>query len=132
MAHIWALLSRVSILIDLGRLQDAEKEINELKRKLAKPKQNILRGIEAKLLLAKGDLDNAVLALGTKLDEVKLGLRVQIELSRAEQYKLKGYTTLCKEALETAQKYIEEGKAKYLHNQEYLGMEKQIKTFKCS
>jgi len=93
--------------------------------------QFILRGIEAKLLFSKDDLDGAITALGNNKDEASFGLRAKIEIRRAELCKSEGYTALCEQALKTAQKHITQGKEKYPDNREYAEIEKQIRSFRC-
>ncbi len=126
-----AILSRASILIDLGR-PEAEKEIVNLKKQITGSRMAILRGIEAKLLFVKDELDPALQVLRPNTDSASWALRAKIELRRAEKSKLEGYFALCRQALDAARRHIETGLNKYPTDAKYFSeIRSRIDSFNC-
>jgi tetratricopeptide (TPR) repeat protein len=123
-----ARLSKASMLIDLGKLQDAETEINTLKSKVPEPRTYVLRGIEAKLLFARDELDEALKVLRPNSDAASFGLRAKIEIRRAEKHKNEGYTALSQQSILAAKKHVDRGLELYQGNKELIEIQHQLEA----
>jgi tetratricopeptide (TPR) repeat protein len=124
-----ARLSRASVLIDLNRIEDAEEEIAKLQKDVHEADaRRVLTGIEAKLLLAKNKLDDAMKLIRYATDASSYGLKVKIEIARAEDYRQQGYQGLHDKALAEARKYVEEGLKLHPDNEQLLELKSRFSS----
>jgi tetratricopeptide (TPR) repeat protein len=125
-----ARLSKASMLIDLNKLRDAETEINALKPKVPPPRIHILRGIEAKLLLAKDELDEALKVLRRNSDAASFGLRAKIEIRRAAKQRDQSYTALAEQSIAAAKKYVAQGLKRHPGNNLLVEIQRQLENLR--
>jgi tetratricopeptide (TPR) repeat protein len=106
-------MSLASVAIDLGYLDEARKEIEDLRGKGSAEKRYVLDGIEAQFCLAKGDIDRAsqlaTRALAHRRSPTTLGMMAKIEVTRFEKTLATGMSTLADTMRTAAMALIEEG-----------------------
>jgi tetratricopeptide (TPR) repeat protein len=106
-------MSLASALIDLNRLQDAQKEIDAVRGKGSAEKRYVVDGIEAQYWLAKGDVVKATefaeRAVNYRRNVTTLGMMAKVETARCEQSASEGMTTLAETFRAKAVALIREG-----------------------
>jgi len=106
-------MSLASVLIDLDRLEEARKELDDLQGKGSAEKRYVLDGIEAQYWLAKDDSDKAAefggRALGHRRNVTTLGMMAKIEMARYSGTLENGMTTLAETHKVKAVALIKEG-----------------------
>ena len=128
--HFWeARMSKASVLIDLRELEAAAEEIDRLKHDVRGKRVAVVDGIEAKLYLAKEDLDKARRAIGRvgrKGSAVAFGTRARIEMKQASIHRRNGYLKLAEQALADARSYTKSGLEHYPDNGELLQLQQEL------
>lgn len=128
-----ARLSFISIAIDLGNLDIAKKEIENLRSMVHGKARRVLKAIEAKYCLATDDLKKAgeiaYALLRKQRDVTILGLCAKIEMKQAQKSQASGMTVMSDSQIEKARKLVEEGLQKDPHNEALAHHLEELKTF---
>lgn len=107
-------LSLLSLKIDLGDFTDVKLEIDELEDIIPGRKQEVLRNVKAKYLLeAERDYDNASKLVDLNIrysrEPISYCIRARIEMRKAENQFMQGYSSLANQSLKNAQKFADNG-----------------------
>jgi tetratricopeptide (TPR) repeat protein len=106
-------LSLASVAIDLGKLGEAEREIESIRERVVGEKQEILRNIEAQLEVARGNLEKARTLvkqnLARRRDVATLGMMAKIEIAFCKKAIQEGARIVADSHKQQALKLIEEG-----------------------
>jgi tetratricopeptide (TPR) repeat protein len=123
-----ARLSRLSVLVDLSELTEAEKGIGDLRNRVYGKSRQVLRGIEAKLALEKGELDSAMQLVRRDWSPSSCALRAKVEMRRAAKCKEQGYTELARRSLDAARRHLVEGLEHNPNNTGLLDLERELQS----
>lgn len=121
-----ARLSKISAMIDLGYLDDAQKLIKEDRGKFQGKARRVLQGIEAKLAFGRHDLERAKTLVKGDRAASSYALRAKIETMQASQHRAKGYAELASQALRAAESEVAQGLEKYPGNEGLLELAAEL------
>lgn len=121
-----ARLSEASVLVDLRELELASKKIDSLRGHVHGSAAAVLRGIEAKFYLVKGDLDTAMQTIKRDKSAVSFGLRARIEMAKAKIHRQSGYIKLAEQQMAAAKAEVAEGLERYPDSQELLKLKRKL------
>lgn len=125
--HFWeARLSKASVLIDLGELELVATEIAHLKADVRGRAATVVRGIEAKFYLAKGELDKAVQVIKRDQSPVAFSLRAKVEMRKASIHRQSGYVKLAEQSMIVANAQVAEGLQRYPNNPELIRLQQEL------
>ena len=106
-------LSIASVAINLGKLDEAEKQIRALKDRVAPDKKHILTTIEADYLLSKGEVEESGRLAASALDQrrgvVTLGMMAKVEAAKSRLALEDGMPVLSESHHTRAKSLIQEG-----------------------
>jgi tetratricopeptide (TPR) repeat protein len=106
-------LSLASVSIDLGKLDEAKEEIDDIRDKATGEKRLILQNIEAQYELARGNIERANRLVSDALKQRRtvpsLGLMAKIEAQQYRKALVEGQLVLADSHREQALKLLQEG-----------------------